>query len=400
MSPLPTLGGFDPADPIVQRLPDSVQVYVVGGAVRDALLGLSSSDRDWVVVGATAQVMEDAGFRPVGADFPVFLHPQTQEEYALARTERKSGVGYKGFTLFADPSVSLEDDLRRRDFTINAMAMRADGTVIDPYGGWADLQAKVFRHVSPAFAEDPLRVLRLARFLARFHAFEVAPPTQALCRSLVASGELAHLTAERVFQELNRGMAQAHPSRMCEFLSSVGAWASLAPVSPGALAATEAAVLNRLDHWPAPDLRWAWAVGASLGQEAELAALAKAWVFPADLTDLCRVALQVQQVSESAASQTAADWVAVLARLDVLRKPQRLLRALELWPAPVAGSAIHFVHEAAIRHERGEYRDALRQHLTTCGAAGATVASAVEAFRLNWVQSLLAELHTASAPDR
>lgn len=206
-------------------------VYLVGGAVRDQLLGRTPGDRDWVVVGATPEQLIGAGFRPVGRDFPVFLHPQTGEEYALARTERKSGHGYHGFTFHAAPDVTLEQDLARRDFTINAIAQSPDGTRVDPYGGVVDLQARVLRHVSPAFAEDPLRVLRAARFMARFAplGFSIAPETRALIRQLVESGELAHLVAERVWQELQRALAEAQPSAFLRSLRDCGALAVLLP---------------------------------------------------------------------------------------------------------------------------------------------------------------------------
>ena len=207
----------------------ALQAYVVGGAVRDRLLGRPVNDRDWVVVGATPAQMLDAGFRQVGADFPVFLHPQTNEEYALARTERKSAPGYRGFVVHADPSVTLEDDLLRRDLTINAMAEAPDGTLIDPFGGQRDLQARVLRHVSEAFAEDPVRILRLARFAARFADFEVAPETMALMRRMVAAGEVAALVPERVWQELARGLMEDRPSRMFELLRECGALQVLLP---------------------------------------------------------------------------------------------------------------------------------------------------------------------------
>ncbi|TDP81001.1 tRNA nucleotidyltransferase (CCA-adding enzyme) [Aquabacterium commune] len=206
-----------------------MKTYLVGGAVRDRLLGRSVGDRDWVVVGATPQAMLDAGFRPVGKDFPVFLHPDTGEEHALARTERKSGHGYHGFTVHAAPDVTLEDDLARRDLTVNAMAEDADGTVIDPWGGQRDLAARVLRHVSPAFAEDPVRILRLARFAARFHDFSVAPETARLMREMVTAGEVDHLVAERVWQELARGLMEDRPSRMFEVLRDCGALARLLP---------------------------------------------------------------------------------------------------------------------------------------------------------------------------
>ncbi len=206
-----------------------MRTYLVGGAVRDRLLGRAGGDRDWVVVGATPQQMVDLGFRPVGKDFPVFLHPETGEEHALARTERKSGHGYHGFTVYTAPDVTLEDDLVRRDLTVNAMAEDEHGQVVDPHGGQRDLAARVLRHVSPAFAEDPVRILRLARFAARFHDFTVAEETLALMRQMVADGEVDHLVAERVWQELARGLMEARPSRMFEVLRACGALVRLLP---------------------------------------------------------------------------------------------------------------------------------------------------------------------------
>jgi tRNA nucleotidyltransferase (CCA-adding enzyme) len=212
-------------------LPADAHVYLVGGAVRDALLGRAPGDRDWVVVGTDTQAMLAAGFKPVGADFPVFLHPLTGEEYALARTERKSGRGYTGFVVHADRSVTLEDDLTRRDFTINAIAQGSDGTLVDPLGGRADLDARVLRHCSPAFAEDPLRVLRAARFMARFAplGFRVHDDTLALMRGMVEAGELAHLVPERVWQELKRALAEARPSAFLQTLRACGALAVVLP---------------------------------------------------------------------------------------------------------------------------------------------------------------------------
>ena len=199
-----------------------MEIYLVGGAVRDELLGRPVTDRDYVVVGATPQEMIDRGFQQIGADFPVFLHPETHCECALARTERKTAPGYRGFVVHADPTVTLAEDLRRRDLTINAMARAEDGTLIDPYGGLSDLKAGVLRHVGPAFTEDPVRVLRLARFAARF-AFTVAEETRALLRTMVASGELAALVPERVFTELDRALAEPHPWLFIEVLRDCGA---------------------------------------------------------------------------------------------------------------------------------------------------------------------------------
>lgn len=206
-----------------------LRLYLVGGAVRDKLLGLSSSDRDWVAVGHTAQELLDAGFRPVGRDFPVFLHPDTGEEIALARTERKTARGYHGFIFHADSSVTLEQDLQRRDLTINAMALDDDGSIIDPCGGQQDLRAKVLRHVSDAFAEDPVRILRLARFAARWPEFTVAPETMCLCAAMVDSGEVQALVAERVWQELSKGLMETDPARMFEVLRDCGALKILLP---------------------------------------------------------------------------------------------------------------------------------------------------------------------------
>jgi tRNA nucleotidyltransferase (CCA-adding enzyme) len=203
--------------------------YVVGGAVRDELLGLPVSDHDHVVVGATPEQMVAAGFRPVGKDFPVFLHPETQEEYALARTERKTAPGYHGFVFHTSPDVKLEDDLVRRDLTINAMARADDGSLVDPYGGQRDLAARLFRHVSPAFEEDPVRILRLARFAARFPQFTVAPETAALMRKMVEAGEVDALVPERVWQEVARGLMEQRPSRMLEVLRDCGALARIMP---------------------------------------------------------------------------------------------------------------------------------------------------------------------------
>ncbi|WP_291013934.1 multifunctional CCA addition/repair protein [Hydrogenophaga sp.] len=220
-----------------------MDIYLVGGAVRDALMAPASVssasahvDRDWVVVGATPQAMQDLGYLPVGRDFPVFLHPETKEEYALARTERKTAPGYHGFAFHAAPGVTLEEDLARRDLTINAMAIAAEAaehptraTLIDPFGGQRDLQARVLRHVTGAFAEDPVRILRLARFAARFPEFSIAAETETLMRDMVAAGEVDHLVPERVWQELSRGLMEQRPSRMFDVLRACGALQRLLP---------------------------------------------------------------------------------------------------------------------------------------------------------------------------
>ena len=211
-----------------------MQIYLVGGAVRDQLLGLPVSERDWVVVGASPEQLLELGYRPIGRDFPVFLHPDTREEYALARTERKTGRGYHGFAFHASPEVSLEEDLRRRDLTINAMAQNEAGEVIDPYGGQRDLEARILRHVSPAFDEDPLRVLRVARFAARFHTlgFQVADETRARMRAIAKGGELDTLTPERVFLELRRALMEPTPEVFVSTLAGSGAWPAIFPLLP------------------------------------------------------------------------------------------------------------------------------------------------------------------------
>src|SRR5687767_428419 len=206
-----------------------MRTFRVGGAVRDALLGLPVQEQDWVVGGATPEQMIQPGYLPVRKDFPVFLHPETREEYALARTERKTGRGYHGFAFHAAPDVTLEQDLGRRDLTINAIAQAGDGALIDPHGGQRDLRARVLRHVTEAFREDPVRILRVARFAARFTDFEVAPETLQLMRGMVEDGEADHLVPERVWQELARGLMEARPSRMFEVLRPCGALRRVLP---------------------------------------------------------------------------------------------------------------------------------------------------------------------------
>ena len=211
-----------------------MQVYLVGGAVRDQLLGLPVSERDWVVVGARPEQLVELGYRPIGRDFPVFLHPETKEEYALARTERKTGRGYHGFSFHSSPEVSLEEDLRRRDLTINAMAESETGELIDPYGGKHDLEARILRHVSAAFDEDPVRVLRVARFAARLHGlgFQVADETLARMRAIADSEELDTLTPERVFLELRRALVEPAPEVFVDVLAACGAWPAIFPLLP------------------------------------------------------------------------------------------------------------------------------------------------------------------------
>ena len=234
-----------------------MEIFRVGGAVRDTLLGYPHHETDWVVVGSTPEEMISEGYTQVGRDFPVFLHPDTKEEYALARTERKSGPGYHGFVVHADPSVTLEEDLERRDLTINAMAMNESSAVIDPYGGQADLDAKLLRHVSPHFVEDPLRVLRVARFAARYHhlGFSVAEETIALMTEIVAAGELLHLSTERIWVETEKALSEQHPEVYWQVLADCGAMTVILPelaISQGISALGRAA-----PHTQRADCRWA-----------------------------------------------------------------------------------------------------------------------------------------------
>lgn len=317
--------GAAPALPRPDPVVDGLEVYVVGGAVRDQLLGVPAGDRDWVVVGAEPQEMTRRGFVPVGGDFPVFLHPRTKEEYALARTERKSGRGYRGFVFHAGPEVTLEQDLQRRDLTVNAIAQRPDGTLVDPCGGQRDLQARVLRHVGAAFAEDPVRILRLARFAARFHEFSVADETLDLCRQMVAAGEADALVPERVWREISRGLMEARPSRMFAVLESARALARVAPAwhpvgaMPGLI---DAAAREGLP------LAARYAL-ACLGRE-QAAALHARLKVPTECADFSRL---LSLLLDSLPAGTHEAVLDIIERCDGLRKPARfevLLRAAAL----------------------------------------------------------------------
>ena len=337
-----------------------MQVFRVGGAVRDRLLGRAGSDHDWVVVGATPEQMLAAGYTPVGRDFPVFLHPQTRDEYALARTERKSAPGYRGFSVHADPSVTLEEDLARRDLTVNAIAQAVDGSLIDPYGGQADLRAGVLRHVSAAFAEDPVRILRLARFAARWPHFTVAPESIALCAQMVAAGEADALVAERVWQELARGLMEAQPSRMFTVLRNCGALSRVLPEVDRLWGVPQPAahhpeidtgvhlmmVLDMAAHLQAPlPVRWACLVHVlgkgttpetdwprHIAHEARSARLAAAVAerlrVPGDCSELGAVVAREHGNIHRSDTLGAAATLRLLERCDALRRPERFEQAL------------------------------------------------------------------------
>lgn len=331
-----------------------MKIYTVGGAVRDALLGLPVQDRDFVVVGATPQQMLQQGFMPVGKDFPVFLHPDTHEEYALARTERKTAPGYKGFLFHADPDVTLEQDLVRRDLTINAIACAGDGSLIDPFGGQRDLAARLFRHVSSAFAEDPVRILRLARFAARFalppHDFRVAPETSLLMQQMVAAGEVDALVPERVWQELARGLQEALPSRMLAVLRECGALARLLPELDALWGAPSR-------HRPEADagLHAMSAIDAAARQNLGLpvrfavllhdldpdpvTVLCERLRVPHDCRDLALMAVREYGNVERALQLDADPVVGLIERCDALRKPQRFADMLQAVACSLSGGA-------------------------------------------------------------
>ena len=313
-----------------------MKIYVVGGAVRDELLGLPVTDRDYVVVGATPAEMVKRGYKPVGRDFPVFLHPQTKEEYALARTERKTARGYQGFEFHAAPDVTLEEDLARRDLTINAIARDADGSIIDPFGGVADLKARVLRHVGPAFVEDPVRLLRVARFAARFD-FSIAPETAQLMRQIVAAGEAAALVAERVWQELARGLMERRPSRMFRVLSECGAAAVVLPEIVRWIAIERTS--TTLDAAGARGLalpaRFAL-IALPAGADA-IAILCQRLRVPEECRQLALLATQYHADVAAALTSSAAALLKILQVTDALRRPARFAQLLEVC-ATYAGS--------------------------------------------------------------
>jgi tRNA nucleotidyltransferase (CCA-adding enzyme) len=317
-----------------------MKIYTVGGAVRDELLGLPVKDRDYVVVGATPETMMKLGFKPVGREFPVFLHPKTREEYALARTERKVARGYHGFEFYAAPDVTLDQDLARRDLTINALARDEAGALIDPFSGKADLEAGILRHVSPAFAEDPVRILRVARFAARY-GFAIAPETSALMRRMVETGEADALVPERVWQEFSRGLMEKQPSRMFRVLRECGALARIAPEIDSLLGNSDAGMLNALDAVAQRDgsLEMRFAVLARDLDPLAVEALAGRLKAPAACRELAMLAARHGNVVADARQMDADALLDMLDRTDAWRRPQRFseLAAAVLAAEPEAG---------------------------------------------------------------
>ncbi len=368
-----------------------MQVYQVGGSVRDGLLGLPVADRDWVVVGATPEQMGRDGYLPVGKDFPVFLHPDTKEEYALARTERKTARGYKGFSVHASPEVTLEEDLARRDLTINAMARGENGVLIDPFGGEGDLRAGLLRHVSPAFVEDPVRILRVARFAARF-GFTIAPETAALMQSMVVGGEAESLVAERVWQEYARGLMEKDPWRMLAELAQCG---YLSKSSPALAIEAE----NGLPANPNSDLvaralafagkeKQALAVRFALMTRAVrespdgLGALCDALRVPAECRDLAMLAARQVAVALRADSLAPGEMLGLVEAIDAFRRPGRLDDLMDVAEAETF-AARHWVQlPFAPRHAaRAALATARRVDAQALAAEGGDIGARIRAAR-------------------
>jgi tRNA nucleotidyltransferase (CCA-adding enzyme) len=418
---------------MARSLPQPVRIYRVGGAVRDELIGRTVVDHDFLVVGATPEIMLASGFRPVGQDFPVFLHPDTNDEYALARTERKHGSGYRGFEFFASPDVTLEEDLSRRDLTINAMARGEDGVLVDPFGGQADLRAGVLRHVSPAFQEDPLRVLRVARFAARF-GFAVVPETEALLRAIVASGELASLPGERVWQELARGLMEAQPSRMLAALRACGALRALLPEVDALYGVPQPPARHaEIDAGVHLALALDWSAAHEHGLPARYGVLAHdlgkdatswdAWPqrrghaqrsmrladrmsdrlkVPAACKDAARLATRWVGPVQSAAELRPATWLDFLTAADALRRPERLETLLDICAAdtcshpdaPQAYPPARLVH-AALKAVRAVDAGAVARSVGN-GAGGRRDDAIAEAIRGARLKSLRAWRRTGT----
>ena len=382
-----------------------METYLVGGAVRDELLGLPVKERDWVVVGATPDEMRALGFRQVGRDFPVFLHPETGEEYALARTERKSGHGYTGFTVHASPDVTLEQDLARRDLTINAMAMTPDGELIDPFNGREDLENGLLRHVSPAFVEDPVRILRVARFAARFAkwGFHVAHATHALMRRMVAAGEVDYLVPERVWAELEKALATDSPEVFFQVLHGCGALAVLFPEIEREYAGDEGGHGDRPLPPPLAALREAAAcsedtrvrfavllraLGRDLDREQRLRqaeGLCRRLKVPNDYRQLALAAIRLE---DRVRGDDADDILAFLEGANAFRAPERLGLLLEVYRV---GGWIDAGRAALLEQARELATDVDSAPLRAKGLEGKALGEAIRAERRRRIAALLEE---------
>ena len=374
-----------------------MNIYAVGGAIRDAVMGIPVNDIDYVVVGSNAEEMITLGYQPVGKDFPVFLHPQTHAEYALARTERKTGIGYQGFHFYADPSVTLEQDLQRRDLTINAMAQRIDdtgarvGPIIDPYGGQNDIEAKVFRHVSAAFAEDPLRLLRIARFAARFPTFTIAPETQEALQAIVKSGELSALSSERVWQELGRGMGSVDPLRMVEVLLETGAADQFLPQPLIAMCRNQelkqqlATNLDLLAAKKIADVDLVCAVLLSDLSEEAIRQWAETIRMPHGTRDFAEL-FSVLKKRVTQQGYSAVDILAWFNRADVWRKPERAEKLIAL--AGVLGFQVERISSALMAANAIDSQAVIQGLSVAEQQQGESIRSAIDAARLQAVESV------------
>ena len=403
-----------------------MKIYLVGGAVRDKLLGLPVQDRDYVVVGATPEQMVAQGFKPVGADFPVFLHPETKAEYALARTERKSGHGYKGFTVYAAPDVTLEDDLKRRDLTINAMAEDEAGQLVDPYGGAVDLRNGVLRHVSEAFAEDPVRVLRVARFAARYAkwGFRVAHVTNTLMKEMVAAGEIDHLVAERVWAELERALAEDTPSRFFTVLRGCGALVRLFPeidalfgvpqpekhhpeIDTGAHAMLVvdaaaklspdprvrfAALMHDVGKGATPSTEWPRHIGHEERGADMVRALCQRFRIPNEYRDLGVLAARFHGHCHRIDELRAATLVDTFEAMDAFRKPQRIEQFVLACEADYRGRTGHemrpYPQGEKFRNAFAAARD-IDTAALAAGASGPQVGARIREARIGAVKRVL-----------
>ena len=363
-----------------------MKLFRVGGAVRDTLLGIPFDETDWVVVGSTPEVLLAEGYTQVGRDFPVFLHPETKEEYALARTERKTGPGYRGFVVHADPSVTLEQDLERRDLTINAMAMDDTGEVIDPYGGRQDLDAKVLRHVSPHFVEDPLRVLRIARFAARYHhlGFTVAPETLALMAEIVTAGELAHLSTERIWVETEKALRERNPEVYWQVLAECGAQAVMTPelhVSQGVAALTRAAAFTQRT-----DCRWA-ALLADL-PEARAGAVSERLKAPNSYTHLAE-RVSAWRPKLKTALRDAEACMNLLKALDALRRDEPFTGFCEALMALEQNSGDAVATIALLKNARQAARGVTAADFAARGIEGPALGAAIQAGQIERIATVL-----------
>jgi len=401
-----------------------VHIYQVGGAVRDKLLGLPVQDRDWVVVGATPAEMISQGFKLVGADFPVFLHPETHEEYALARTERKTAPGYKGFAVHAAPDVTLEEDLQRRDLTINAIAMDEHGNLTDPFKGVADIKQKILRHVSPAFSEDPVRILRVARFAARFADFHVATETQTLMRTMVDNGEVDALVPERVWAELERALGEATPTRFFEVLRACGALEKLLPEIAALYGVPQpekhhpeidtglhtmmvleqaarlspdprvrfAALMHDLGKGTTPQEQWPRHIGHEARSVALVKGVCQRFCIPNDYRDLAVLTARYHGDCHRAAELRPDTLLEKLEGLDAARRPKRFEQFLLACEADARGRTGYentpYPQADIFRQAQRAYASVDPQPLAASGLKGEAIARQLRQLRIEAIRAL------------